>query len=84
MAEDVIINSTAIKKVLNRYTPERAIAEYIWNGFDAKATTVYVDFEIDNIELDTYKTISITDNGTGIEYEKLSQKFKNFLEKLKW
>ena len=80
MAEDVIINSTAIKKVLNRYTPERAIAEYIWNGFDAKATTVYVDFEIDNIELDTYKTISITDNGTGIEYEKLSQKFKNFLE----
>lgn len=28
MAEEVIINSTAIKKNLNRYTPERAIAEY--------------------------------------------------------
>ena len=28
MAEEVIINSTAIKKILNQYTPERSITEY--------------------------------------------------------
>lgn len=32
-AESVEITSKGIRKVLNKYTPQRAIAEYIWNGF---------------------------------------------------
>ena len=42
---------------------KEAICEYVWNGFDAKATVVNIDFEIDNAELDTIKNIRITDNG---------------------
>ena len=64
-SQTVEITSAGIRKILNKYTPERAIAEYVWNGFDAKATVVNIDFEIDNAELDTIKNIRITDNGTG-------------------
>ena len=78
--ESVEITSSGIKKVLQKYTAERAIAEYIWNGFDAKATVINVDFEIDSKELDTFKTISISDNGEGIIYEDLSERFRKFLE----
>jgi len=81
MASQVIeISSVAIRKLLDKYTPEKAIAEFIWNGFDAKATTICVNLEIDNKEMDTYKTISISDNGTGICFEELSDKFKKFHE----
>ena len=51
-SQTVEITSAGIRKILNKYTPERAIAEYVWNGFDAKATVVNIDFEIDNAELD--------------------------------
>lgn len=78
--ESVEITSSGIKKVLQKYTPERAIAEYIWNGFDAKATVINVDFEINSSELDTYKKISIIDNGEGIAYEDLTEKFRKFHE----
>lgn len=76
----VEITSAGIRKILDKYTPEKAIAEYVWNGFDAKATTIHIDFLIDNEEYDKYKEIRITDNGTGICYEELSDKFKKFHE----
>lgn len=82
-SQTVEITSAGIRKILNKYTPERAIAEYVWNGFDAKATVVNIDFEIDNAELDTIKNIRITDNGTGICYEELPIKFKKFYESQK-
>lgn len=82
-SQTVEITSAGIRKILNKYTPERAIAEYIWNGFDAKATIVNVDFEIDNAEFDTIKSIRITDNGIGICYEELPVKFKKFYESQK-
>ena len=34
-SQTVEITSAGIRKILNKYTPERAIAEYVWNGFDA-------------------------------------------------
>lgn len=43
-SQTVEITSTGIRKILNKYTPERAISEYIWNGFDAKATVIKIDF----------------------------------------
>jgi hypothetical protein len=79
-AQTVEITSTGIRKILNKFTPERAIAEFVWNGFDAKASIVSINFDIDNQEYDTYKEIRITDNGTGICYENLSNKFKRFHE----
>lgn len=78
--QSVEITSSGIKKVLQKYTAERAIAEYIWNGFDAKATIINVDFEINSKEFDTFKTISISDNGEGIIYEELSERFRKFFE----
>lgn len=78
--QSVEITSLGIKKVLQKYTPERAISEYIWNGFDAKATVVNVDFEMDSAEFDTYSSISISDNGEGIIYEDLSERFRKFYE----
>ena len=41
-SQTVEITSAGIRKILNKYTPERAIAEYVWNGFDAKATVVNI------------------------------------------
>lgn len=82
-SETVEITSTGIRKMLNKFTPERAISEYVWNGFDAKATTVNIDFEIDENDLENLKYIRITDNGTGICYDELDIKFKKFYESQK-
>lgn len=82
-SQTVEITSAGIRKILNKYTPERAISEYIWNGFDAKATVVYIDFDIDSSDLDTVKRIRISDNGTGINHSELSFKFKKFYESQK-
>ncbi|MDE7418961.1 MAG: ATP-binding protein, partial [Muribaculaceae bacterium] len=82
-SQTVEITSAGIRKILNKYTPERAISEYIWNGFDAKATVVYIDFDIDSSDLDTVKRIRISDNGTGINHSELSFKFKKIYESQK-
>lgn len=82
-SQTVEITSGGIRKILNRYTPERAISEYIWNGFDAKASIIHIDYEYENEELGTIKRIKISDNGTGICYEELSAKFKKFYESQK-
>lgn len=82
-SQTVEITSGGIRKILNRYTPERAISEYIWNGFDAKASIIHIDYEYENEELGTIKRIKISDNGTGICYEDLSAKFKKFYESQK-
>ena len=66
--------------MLNKYTPERAISEYVWNGFDAKATKIDILFSVATNGLDTINEIKITDNGVGICYEELSVKFKRFYE----
>ncbi len=81
--QTVEITATGIRKILNKYSPERAISEYIWNGFDAKATIVSINFEVDSEELDIFKSIRILDNGTGICFEKLSENFKKFYESQK-
>jgi hypothetical protein len=82
-SQTVEITSAGIRKILNKYTPERAISEYVWNGFDAKATIVNIDIELDNKEFDTIKEIKISDNGIGICYEELAIKFKKFYESQK-
>ena len=78
--ETVEITSIGIRKILNKYTPERAIAEFVWNGFDAKAKNVHIDFETDSLEFDTYKSIKISDDGNGICFEELPVNFKKFYE----
>ena len=76
--EHVEINGSGIKKVLKGFSAEEAIAEYIWNGFDADATEVSISFE-ELGGLGALTSISISDNGFGIDHAKLKEKFKPFL-----
>ncbi|NLI71986.1 MAG: hypothetical protein GX361_04565 [Bacteroidales bacterium] len=78
--QTVHITSTGIRKILDKYTPERAISEFIWNGFDANATEVHLDFIIGSVEFDTIESLTISDNGHGICYEELSDHFQKFYE----
>lgn len=77
--ESVEITPRGIRKVLNKYTPQRAIAEYIWNGYDAHATEVRVNTTSEKT-FDSIVKISVLDNGDGIVYEQLQIAFKKFYE----
>ena len=77
--ESVEITSKGIRKVLNKYTPQRAIAEYIWNGFDAHASEIRVSTESENV-YDSIVKVKVSDNGDGIVYELLPVAFKKFYE----
>ena len=82
-SQSVELTSTGIRRVLKKYTPERAISEYIWNGFDAKAKVVTLDFEIESHEFDTMRSLTVSDNGNGICYDELQLKFRPILESQK-
>ncbi len=55
-----------------------ALCEYIWNGFEANATEVSLSY-VENITGQGLDSISITDNGDGINYSSLSDTFGSFL-----
>jgi hypothetical protein len=57
---------------------KKALAEFIWNGFDARATEIHVDFE--GNELGHLASFSIKDNGTGIDFRTIDETFGNFLD----
>lgn len=78
MANNVKITSRGIKKILKRYNPKLAIAEYIWNGFDAKADKIEINYELN--ALDSITELSIKDNGIGINLNELNSKFNPFFE----
>ena len=73
---NVQITSTGIRNSLKKYTALKSICEYIWNGFDAKATQINV--EIMQNELESISYIKISDNGYGIDNELLNDKFRPF------
>lgn len=74
--QEVLITTEGIQKNLKNFKPLDAICEYIWNGFDAQADTVHVNLHTN--ELGLINMISVVDNGVGIVYEELSEKFKPF------
>jgi len=74
MAENqVALESKGIKRALKKFSVYDAIAEYIWNGFDANATMIDVCFQDNGLE--GISQVSITDNGCGISKETLLLKF---------
>ena len=56
---NVQITSKGIRNSLRRYTPLKSICEYIWNGFDAKATEVHIDTTENDLE--TISSINLRD-----------------------
>ncbi|MCD0490205.1 ATP-binding protein [Pedobacter sp. MC2016-14] len=78
MATHVNITSGGIQKVLRNYNEKQAVAEYIWNGFDATATTVEINYTAN--ELGYISLLEVADNGYGINFEQLKAKFDPFYE----
>jgi hypothetical protein len=76
--ESILISSDGIKKSLKKYKSLNAIAEYVWNGFDANATKINIEIEI-NV-FGKIESICISDNGAGINKEQLNQKFRPFFQ----
>lgn len=72
------ITTKGISKFLKAYTEEKAISEYIWDGFDAEADIINVITTVN--KMDRVEKVEIVDNGTGIEFEKLSSKFMPFYQ----
>ena len=67
-----------IKNYKNIY---QVLSEYIWNGFDAGATIVSVNYSDNGIA--GIGTLVITDNGNGINYETLFQTFQAYRDSRK-
>lgn len=74
----VQLTTDGIKKHLESTTAEQAIAEYIWNGLDAKASAIAVEFICN--ELGGIDEVKVSDNGDGISYEDIDRKFGVFLD----
>jgi len=72
------ITTPGIKKALNHYDYRQAVAEYVWNGFDAQATSVDISYQ--STDIGGVTEFSIRDNGYGIPREKLKTKFLPFYE----
>lgn len=80
--QEVSITTEGIQKNLKNFKPLDALCEYIWNGFDAQADRV--DVKLHTNEFGLINMISIVDNGTGIAYEELGDKFKSFNDSKKY
>ena len=78
MANNVNITSNGIQKVLKNYNEKQALAEYLWNGFDARADRLEINYSAN--ALGFIDSLEITDNGYGINFKNLSEKFNPFYE----
>lgn len=72
------ITSRGIKKTLQKFDYLQAIAEYVWNGFDARATIVEIKAVWN--ALGGMERLIISDNGEGIDRTVLERKFTPFYE----
>lgn len=68
------ITSTLRRLKFNETHYYKSIAQYIWNGFDAKATRVDITYELSVSGI--LKRLIIKDNGYGIDHDKLLSKFE--------
>ena len=81
MENKVSVNNKGVESAGLTKDYKEAIAEYLWNAFDANASSVAIEFTSN--EIDTIDSIAIVDNGHGIDYENLDSTFGNFLDSIK-
>lgn len=72
------ITPKGIKKTLNEFSAEKAIGEYVSNGFDAGASIINI--VVNYSELEAVTDIIISDNGSGINHNFLATTFQPILE----
>lgn len=70
------ISDEGIKKHFKSIEPWGAIFELVWNGLDANATKVEITFYKNSI--DTVDSISVLDNGDGIDFKSSKDNFGKF------
>ncbi len=59
----------------------KSITEFIWNGFDAKASIVELSYEIYQTNKDgKFRELEIKDNGSGINQKRLGKTFEPIYE----
>ncbi|KKQ79374.1 MAG: hypothetical protein UT03_C0060G0004 [Candidatus Moranbacteria bacterium GW2011_GWD2_38_7] len=75
------ITAKGIRAALKKYVPYQSLCEYIWNGFDAQASEIQINYNSD--ELGNIESITISDNGYGIPHLKLQEKFEPLFESKK-
>ncbi|AYV36550.1 ATP-binding protein [Aeromonas veronii] len=71
----------SIKSQITNISPEQAISEYIWNGFDANAKRISITTEINAIQ--GMSSITILDDGDGIDIDDLDNTLDLFLDSKK-
>jgi hypothetical protein len=81
MCPRIQITAKGIRAALKKYVPYQSLTEYIWNGFDAQASVIKIDYTAN--ELGNIETLTITDNGYGIPHSKLQDKFEPLFESKK-
>lgn len=75
------ITHEGIAKHFKNVKPWQAIAELIWNGFDAGASEIRVS--VTETAAEGTEFLTILDNGSGIEFRESSNNFKRFNDSLK-
>ncbi|WP_323666700.1 ATP-binding protein [Pectobacterium punjabense] len=77
------ITHAGIKKLFTRWKdePSQSIVELVANGFDAGANKV--DVQIERNDLGGLESVSVLDNGSGINIDKCEEHFSRFNESLK-
>ena len=81
MKHKISANSKSVTNAGITSDYKQAIAEYIWNGFDAGASRVYIDYEAN--DHGTLTSLSISDNGLGIKHDTIEFTFGAFLDSQK-
>lgn len=75
------ISDEGIKKHFKNVEPWQTLFELVWNGFDAKANAVTVTFTENDMH--GTDTVTILDDGAGIDHTKLKETFGKFNESAK-
>jgi len=66
---------------LENLTPAKALCEYIWNAIDANAKNVKIDASPNGMS--GISSITISDDGMGVNYSELDKTFDKFLDSQK-
>ena len=81
MKQNVNVNNRGIDSAGITKDYKEAVAELIWNSFDAKASKVEISFQTN--ETDFIDSIQIIDNGEGIKINDIDETFGSFLDSKK-
>jgi len=75
------LHQRVLNKVDYLLISKKAIAEYIWNGFDANASIIELDFDANAVGY--INSFSISVNGSGINLGRIEDTFGQFMDSQK-